>query len=169
MHKEIKINGNLNLNGFEYSNDFGYIGNFPKSANKYNLVLKERDADTLLKFSLASVFESYPNIEFESTAEASLENKEVIIDCFSELCSLNDISISYRVELDRANLNGNIFCFQWPCSGPEDTHQLETQNTVEFFSALITTRVFNPFILAFLQSKFLEGQIVGTGHKLNLN
>lgn len=167
LPEKIKVNGNLNLNGFEYSNEFGYIGNFPSSTNRFDLVLMERYPRRVLQLTSKTSSDDYPNIELGSVVRASLENKDEITACLIEACLLSDIVLSYTIKMNGTKLHGKISCIQLPCLDPADTHQLEIQNTEEFFRNLIATRALNPFVVAFMQSQVMGSQVIGSGHRLN--
>ena len=110
-----------------------------------------------------------PN-SIEASAEfvANLENASGFLPCISMSCVINNLKVGYTLSINDLTVDGNLLCNSLPCAPPSFEHQVKTNNTIRFFEEVNALGSFNPIVVAFLYSTFLQGEKQGDGHLIKL-
>lgn len=108
---------------------------------------------------------SKPAVVLDGTATFLLSETDYLSCFFSTSCA-SKIKSNYLFKAGEAKLKGSSYCDLPDCIGNDVKHVFESDNTVDFFESALSSKIFNPFLLAFIHSSFSKGQKVGNGHIL---
>ena len=106
-------------------------------------------------------------IKLNSAFKAIQKNYKHPAYCFDFSCDLENIRLSYYLEVDKEVLRGEVTCEDTPCFLENSSHQLTVENTNAFFTKLGETKLFNPIGIAIFYSQIVGGSKIGNGHFLS--
>ena len=113
-------------------------------------------------------FASDPSVIINIDTFFNSDRTQFFDDCVHRSCLLNGSSMDYEIVVDKHMLLGKLKCSQAQCNLRNIDHEISTEHTKAFFSAVTDTKIFNPLLLLAVYSQILGGLPNGNGHALIL-
>lgn len=144
-----------------------YIGFLPPSifniTAKSEALDKSNELDVILDLNV----QTDPELEISIKSSALSTSTNVIENCLSLNCDVNNVSLEYSIQSEGHQMSGVSECYDITCSSNSSKHDISTSDTNQFFQKMQKSGIFNPLILGIAYSQMLGGLPDGSGHKLS--
>ena len=144
-----------------------YIGFLPSSLFNITATSEGSDKSNELDVILDLNVQTDPEVEISIKSSAFSPLTDVIENCLTLSCDVNNVSFEYSIQSEGHQMSGVSECYDITCSSNSSKHDISTSDTNQFFQKMQKTRIFNPLILGIAYSQMLGGLPDGSGHKLS--
>ena len=162
----VYFSSNGTFNNLQLINSDGYLVKL--SGSSFGLEAKHsnqsRDTGSLIS-KLQIETDTVPTAVLRGEAVLKLSQTDYTECLFSDNC-IAEIRSEYSLEIEDNKLVGSSICSASDCYGGSFNHFFKSENTAKLFDGAVRSKIFNPFLLAFIYSNLAQGQKVGEGHIL---
>jgi hypothetical protein len=144
-----------------------YIGFLPSSLFNITATSEGSDKSNELDVILDLNVQTDPEVEISIKSSAFSPLTDVIENCLTLSCDVNNVSFEYSIQSEGHQMSGVSECYDITCSSNSSKHDISTSDTNQFFQKMQKTGIFNPLILGIAYSQMLGGLPDGSGHKLS--
>ena len=150
---------------FEILSDNQFFINLSGGRLESNLFFLSGQDVTGIKHNSSFTTDTEPSLRTEVAGFIDSISEEMLA-CFSSDCYLPKAELNFRVMVGDSRMNGSANCRMKKCKLEQFELSAETNDTKSFFEAIVASKVFNPFLTAYIFGEFLSGQRIGTGNKI---